>query len=88
MFQLTGVAFINLSLGFRLSNRNQTIMQGFAFLYNYQRLCKFNQVLFCFCIALRYLLEMQSFCVSTQVLFRNDDAERRNHVQLLKVLHS
>lgn len=38
-----GVSFINLSLGFRLSNRNQTVLQGFAFLYNYQRLCKFNQ---------------------------------------------
>ncbi|KAH8961754.1 hypothetical protein BDL97_05G064600 [Sphagnum fallax] len=38
-----GVSFINLSLGFRLSNRNQTILQGFAFLNNYQRLCKHSQ---------------------------------------------
>jgi hypothetical protein len=40
---LAGVSFINLSLGFRLSNRNQTILQGFAFLNNYQRLCKHSQ---------------------------------------------
>lgn len=39
-----GTAFINLSLGFRLSNRNQCVMQGFAFLYKYQRLVNFNQV--------------------------------------------
>ncbi|BBN06711.1 general transcription factor 3C polypeptide 3 (transcription factor C subunit 4) [Marchantia polymorpha subsp. ruderalis] len=38
-----GTAFINLSLGFRLSNRNQCVMQGFAFLYKYQRLVNFNQ---------------------------------------------
>lgn len=38
-----GTAFINLSLGFRLNNRNQCIMQGFAFLYKYQRLAKGNQ---------------------------------------------
>ncbi|CAM6088014.1 unnamed protein product [Calypogeia fissa] len=38
-----GTAFINLSLGFRLNNRNQCIMQGFAFLYKYQRLISYNQ---------------------------------------------
>lgn len=39
-----GVAFVNLSLGFRLSNRNQTLLQGFTFLYQYQRLSKYSQV--------------------------------------------
>eukprot|EP00246_Nothoceros_aenigmaticus_P003425 TRINITY_DN14585_c0_g1_i2.p1 TRINITY_DN14585_c0_g1~~TRINITY_DN14585_c0_g1_i2.p1 ORF type:complete len:363 (-),score=47.56 TRINITY_DN14585_c0_g1_i2:149-1174(-) len=38
-----GVAFVNLSLGFRLSNRNQTLLQGFTFLYQYQRLSKYSQ---------------------------------------------
>ncbi|GLJ14841.1 hypothetical protein SUGI_0241430 [Cryptomeria japonica] len=38
-----GTSFINLALGFRVNNRNQCVVQGFAFLYNYQRLCKNNQ---------------------------------------------
>ncbi|EFJ04351.1 hypothetical protein SELMODRAFT_432497 [Selaginella moellendorffii] len=38
-----GVSFINLSQGFRLSNRNQCVLQGFAFLYKYQRLSNHNQ---------------------------------------------
>ncbi|KAL2633355.1 hypothetical protein R1flu_004834 [Riccia fluitans] len=38
-----GTSLINLSLGFRLTNRNQCIMQGFAFLYKYQRLVNYSQ---------------------------------------------
>ncbi|KAH9314691.1 hypothetical protein KI387_023318, partial [Taxus chinensis] len=38
-----GTSFINLALGFRVNNRNQCVVQGFAFLYNYKRLCKNNQ---------------------------------------------
>ncbi|TVU43258.1 hypothetical protein EJB05_09709 [Eragrostis curvula] len=34
-----GTALINLALGFRLQNKNQCIVQGFAFLYKYLRLC-------------------------------------------------
>eukprot|EP00252_Welwitschia_mirabilis_P015952 TRINITY_DN35372_c0_g1_i1.p1 TRINITY_DN35372_c0_g1~~TRINITY_DN35372_c0_g1_i1.p1 ORF type:complete len:936 (-),score=195.07 TRINITY_DN35372_c0_g1_i1:201-3008(-) len=38
-----GTSFINLALGFRINNKNQCVVQGFAFLYNYQRLCNNNQ---------------------------------------------
>ncbi|XP_058089979.1 uncharacterized protein LOC131236676 isoform X2 [Magnolia sinica] len=39
-----GTALINLALGLRVRNRHQCIAQGFAFLYNYMRLCKSSQV--------------------------------------------
>ncbi|GKV35145.1 hypothetical protein SLEP1_g43450 [Rubroshorea leprosula] len=38
-----GTALINLSLGFRLKNKHQTIAQGLAFLYNNLRLCENSQ---------------------------------------------
>lgn len=38
-----GTALINLALGFRVKNKNQCVAQGFAFLYNYQRLCQNSQ---------------------------------------------
>lgn len=38
-----GVSLINLSLGFRLTNRNQCVMQGFAFLHKYQQLSENSQ---------------------------------------------
>ncbi|KAL3694342.1 hypothetical protein R1sor_007993 [Riccia sorocarpa] len=38
-----GTSLINLSLGFRLTNRNQCILQGFAFLHKYQRLVNNSQ---------------------------------------------
>lgn len=38
-----GTSFINLALGFRVNNKNQCVLQGFAFLHNYQRLCNSNQ---------------------------------------------
>ncbi|XP_058089981.1 uncharacterized protein LOC131236676 isoform X3 [Magnolia sinica] len=41
-----GTALINLALGLRVRNRHQCIAQGFAFLYNYMRLCKSSQEAF------------------------------------------
>lgn len=38
-----GTALINLALGFRLQNKNQCVVQGFAFLYNYLRICDNSQ---------------------------------------------
>ncbi|KAI5068021.1 hypothetical protein GOP47_0016366 [Adiantum capillus-veneris] len=38
-----GISFINLSLGFRLTNRNQCVVQGFAFLHKYQELSEYSQ---------------------------------------------
>ncbi|MCO5600950.1 hypothetical protein L7F22_055067 [Adiantum nelumboides] len=38
-----GVSFIDLSLGFRLTNRNQCVVQGFAFLHRYQELSEYSQ---------------------------------------------
>ncbi|TVT97139.1 hypothetical protein EJB05_57627 [Eragrostis curvula] len=38
-----GTALINLALGFRLQNKNQCIVHGFAFLYKYLRLCGNSQ---------------------------------------------
>jgi hypothetical protein len=44
LFDLAGTALINLALGFRLQNKNQCIVQGFAFLFKYLRLCENSQV--------------------------------------------
>lgn len=41
-----GTALINLALGFRLQNKNQCIVQAFAFLYRYLRLCGNSQEAF------------------------------------------
>ncbi|GJN09513.1 hypothetical protein PR202_ga27527 [Eleusine coracana subsp. coracana] len=38
-----GTALINLALGFRLQNKNQCMVQGFAFLYKYLCLCANSQ---------------------------------------------
>ncbi|KAJ1267737.1 hypothetical protein BS78_07G080700 [Paspalum vaginatum] len=38
-----GTALISLALGFRLQNKNQCIVQAFAFLYRYLRLCDNSQ---------------------------------------------
>ncbi|RCV29633.1 hypothetical protein SETIT_6G027800v2 [Setaria italica] len=38
-----GTALISLALGFRLQNKNQCIVQAFAFLYRYLRLCGESQ---------------------------------------------
>ncbi|CAL5003385.1 unnamed protein product [Urochloa decumbens] len=38
-----GTALISLTLGFRLQNKNQCIVQAFAFLYRYLRLCGDSQ---------------------------------------------
>ncbi|KAG0522902.1 hypothetical protein BDA96_07G077900 [Sorghum bicolor] len=38
-----GTALISLTLGFRLQNKNQCIVQAFAFLYRYLRLCDNSQ---------------------------------------------
>ncbi|XP_020588869.1 general transcription factor 3C polypeptide 3 [Phalaenopsis equestris] len=38
-----GTALINLALGFRVQNKLQCVVQGFAFLYNYLRICNNNQ---------------------------------------------
>ncbi|KAK8509191.1 hypothetical protein V6N13_062246 [Hibiscus sabdariffa] len=38
-----GTALINLTLGFRLQNKHQTLAQGLAFLYNNLRLCESSQ---------------------------------------------
>ncbi|KAG2582335.1 hypothetical protein PVAP13_6KG103800 [Panicum virgatum] len=38
-----GTALISLALGFRLQNKNQCIVQAFAFLYRYLRLCGDSQ---------------------------------------------
>ncbi|KAK8946653.1 hypothetical protein KSP39_PZI007023 [Platanthera zijinensis] len=38
-----GTALINLALGLRLQNKHQCVVQGFAFLYNYLRLCNNSQ---------------------------------------------
>lgn len=40
----SGTALISLALGFRLQNKNQCIVQAFAFLYRYLRLCDNSQV--------------------------------------------
>lgn len=34
---------INLALGLRLQNKHQCVVQGFAFLYNYLRICNNSQ---------------------------------------------
>jgi general transcription factor 3C polypeptide 3 (transcription factor C subunit 4) len=44
LFDLAGTALINLALGFRLQNKNQCIVQGFAFLFKYLHLCENSQV--------------------------------------------
>ncbi|KAL5993213.1 hypothetical protein ACLOJK_014136 [Asimina triloba] len=41
-----GTGLINLALGFRIQNRHQCVAQGFAFLYNYLRLCENSQEAF------------------------------------------
>ncbi|XP_058730229.1 uncharacterized protein LOC131602205 [Vicia villosa] len=38
-----GTALINLALGFRLQNKHQCLVQGFAFLYNNARICENSQ---------------------------------------------
>ncbi|PKU85728.1 hypothetical protein MA16_Dca018583 [Dendrobium catenatum] len=38
-----GTALINLALGFRLQNKHQCVVQGFAFLYNYLSICNNKQ---------------------------------------------
>ncbi|XP_020103106.1 general transcription factor 3C polypeptide 3-like isoform X3 [Ananas comosus] len=38
-----GISLINLALGFRLQNKHQCVVQGFAFLYNYLRICDNSQ---------------------------------------------
>uniref|UniRef100_A0A1D1YWF8 General transcription factor 3C polypeptide 3 n=2 Tax=Anthurium amnicola TaxID=1678845 RepID=A0A1D1YWF8_9ARAE len=38
-----GTALINLALGFRLKNKHLCVMQGIAFLNNYQRICHSSQ---------------------------------------------
>eukprot|EP00268_Persea_americana_P022843 TRINITY_DN22629_c0_g1_i7.p1 TRINITY_DN22629_c0_g1~~TRINITY_DN22629_c0_g1_i7.p1 ORF type:complete len:844 (+),score=156.18 TRINITY_DN22629_c0_g1_i7:468-2999(+) len=38
-----GTALINLALGFRIQNKHQCVVQGFAFLHNYQRICQNSQ---------------------------------------------
>ncbi|ERM97528.1 hypothetical protein AMTR_s04975p00003190, partial [Amborella trichopoda] len=38
-----GTALISIALGHRVQNKNHCLVQGFAFLYNYQRLCKNSQ---------------------------------------------
>nr|CAB3480345.1 unnamed protein product [Digitaria exilis] len=38
-----GTALVSLSLGFRLQNKNQCIVQAFAFLYRYLHLCENSQ---------------------------------------------
>jgi general transcription factor 3C polypeptide 3 (transcription factor C subunit 4) len=43
-----GTALISLALGFRLQNKNQCIIQAFAFLYRYLRLCGDSQVWYYF----------------------------------------
>ncbi|XP_078156073.1 uncharacterized protein LOC144551848 isoform X1 [Carex rostrata] len=41
-----GTSLINLALGFRLKNKHHCILQGFAFLYKYLRLCGNSQEAF------------------------------------------
>ncbi|CAL0324315.1 unnamed protein product [Lupinus luteus] len=38
-----GTALINLALGFRLQNKHQCVVQGFAFLFNNLRICESSQ---------------------------------------------
>jgi general transcription factor 3C polypeptide 3 (transcription factor C subunit 4) len=81
-----GVSFINLSLGFRLSNRNQTILQGFAFLNNYQRLCKHSQASSLSCLSAD---EVDSYFlgVCSSLMPRSGDIRKYTEVSWKKHKH-